>query len=64
MDRQKARRKQRKVLIALFLILCLIMNVSTACQFSSGLKRYEIQYFDVFDTVTTLIAYAESEEDL
>ena len=63
MDRQKARRKQRKVLIALLLILCLIMNVSTACQFSSGLKRYEIQYFDVFDTVTTLIAYAEHEEE-
>ena len=63
MDRKKIEKKHRKVFIILFLMLNVTMNMLTACQFSSGMQRYEIQYFDVFDTVTTIIAYAESEEE-
>ena len=58
----KSGKKQRKVLTAFLLMLCATMNTLTACQSSSRMERYEIQYLDLFDTVTTLIAYAESEE--
>lgn len=49
------------------LFMCLIFALAvTGCEAqntkSAKMQKYEKQYFDVFDTVTTLTVYAESEE--
>ncbi len=45
--------------IAMFLTIILII---TGCQTTPKLERYEIQYLNLFDTVTSIIAYTETEE--
>ncbi len=45
--------------IAMFLIIILTI---TSCQTTPKLERYEIQYLNLFDTVTSIIAYTETEE--
>lgn len=51
----------RKRLIILNLILCMVLS---GCSFSAKpvQKRYEATFMTLFDTVTTVIGYAESEE--
>lgn len=43
--------------------LCVVLAFSfTACGRTSKLTKYSAYYFDYFDTATTIIGYAESEE--
>lgn len=51
-------------LLALGLALCLLGGCSSqaALPAQNGLKRYEASFLTLFDTVTTVVGYAESEE--
>lgn len=50
-------------MVRLLVMAVVVTGTLSGCQINGRLKRYEIQYFDVFDTVTSVIAYAESEEE-
>ena len=54
----------KKRLLALGLTLCLLSGCAAeaAAAGSSGPKRYEASFLTLFDTVTTVVGYAESEE--
>ncbi|MHB8127551.1 MAG: FAD:protein FMN transferase [Mobilitalea sp.] len=51
----------RKILTIL-LIITLIFNL-TACDTAKDKVRYQAQFLELFDTVTTIIGYAESKEE-
>ncbi len=53
----------KRTLAAIMSVIFVLAGMLTGCQTTSKLERYEIQYMDVFDTVTTIIAYSESEEE-
>jgi len=52
---------KRKILATLILIT-LIFNL-TACGTAKELNRYQAQFLELFDTVTTIIGYTETKED-
>ncbi len=54
----------KRRLMALMLALCLLSGCAAgaAAPEHSGLKRYEASFLTLFDTVTTVVGYAESEE--
>lgn len=52
-------KKKTKRVICIFLSIIFIL---TGCQATPKVERYEIQYLNLFDTVTSIIAYTESEE--
>ena len=54
-----------KRLVALGLALCLLSGCAAGEVSSAqdGLKRYEASFLTLFDTVTTIVGYAESEEE-
>ena len=54
----------KKRLMALGLALCLLSGCAAgaAPPAPNGLKRYEASFLTLFDTVTTIVGYAESEE--
>ena len=45
-------------------VLCLSVLAGCAAKPQKELTRYSTIFYDVFDTVTQVIAYCESEEDL
>lgn len=51
-----------KKVIALILILTAALNI-TSCGGSPEKKRYEAQFLELFDTVTSIIAYTDSKEE-
>ncbi len=60
---EKRVRNRKKRFVALIALIGIIVNGLAGCQMPPKMERYEIQYFDVFDTVTTVIAYAKSKEE-
>lgn len=50
-----------KRIIAIMLISVILINL-TACSFQKKPERYQAQFLELFDTVTTILGYAESEE--
>ena len=44
------------------LVLCLIGSL-VSCQKQSGKTKYSAYYFDYFDTVTTVVGYADSKDE-
>lgn len=53
----------KKTGIALLLILTLLLT--TACSFpgaSSGQKRYEAEFLNLFDTFTKIVGYSDDEK--
>lgn len=57
--------KQRLLALALALALCLLCGCAagTFPNSEDGLKRYEASFLTLFDTVTTVVGYAASEEE-
>jgi len=46
------------------LVLCVLMaGVLVACTGDSGYRRYRVDFFDVFDTFSFIIGYAQSQEE-
>lgn len=52
-----------KKLTAIFLILILIFNLAACVNAKNGKKRYEAEFLMLFDTVTRIIGYSDSEEE-
>lgn len=50
-----------KRIITILLISVLFINM-TACSFQKKPERYQAQFLELFDTVTTILGYADSEE--
>ena len=49
--------------LALVLLICLLAGCASPAQAETGgLKQYQASFLDLFDTVTTILGYAESEE--
>lgn len=46
-----------------WILLLLIVVVLGGCSKSSGMTRYEAQFLNLFDTMTEMVGYSESEED-
>lgn len=53
----------RRLLPLLLSVLLLAGCASPAAPEEEGAKRYEATFLTLFDTVTTVVGYAESEED-
>ena len=53
----------RRLLPLLLSVLLLAGCASPAAPKEEGAKRYEATFLTLFDTVTTVVGYAESEED-
>ncbi len=51
---------KRKIIVILLLVT-MIVNMS-ACSRKEELTRYQAQFLELFDTVTTIVGYAEDEE--
>lgn len=51
----------KKRILTLGLVFIILMNL-TACNKSKELSRYSATFLNLFDTVTTIIGYTESEE--
>ncbi len=51
---------KRKILV-LLIISVLLIN-STACKKEPEVNRYQAQFLELFDTVTTIVGYAENKE--
>lgn len=55
--------------LLLSIILCVSMAFPTGCSFKvpgipgGNMEKYNVVYFDYFDTVTTIIGYSENKED-
>lgn len=49
--------------IVAFLLLTVILLDLTACSFKKGPERYQAQFLELFDTVTTIIGYADREAE-
>lgn len=47
--------------ITLFICLCLLLSLSTGCNQSKA-NRYQAEFLSLFDTVTTIVGYSDSEE--
>lgn len=54
--------KQRKRLRSLFLCLALTVQILGGCGAGNQMTKFEAQYFDLFDTVTTFTIYTDREE--
>lgn len=52
----------RKVL-AMCLVLCLLLMALSGCQQAPSQTKYSAYYFEYFDTVSTIMGYAESQEE-
>lgn len=50
-----------KRIITILLISVMLINL-TACSFQKKPERYQAQFLELFDTVTTILGYADSEE--
>ncbi|MGF7145786.1 thiamine biosynthesis lipoprotein [Anaerotaenia torta] len=51
----------KRKIAAIFLIAAMVLNIS-ACDRKKELTKYQAQFLELFDTVTTIIGYAEKEE--
>lgn len=51
-----------KRIITILLISVMLINL-TACSFQKKPERYQAQFLELFDTVTTILGYADSEEE-
>lgn len=52
-----------KRLIGIICVLSVFAVFISGCERKSQLTKYEAQFLDLFDTVTTIVGYEESEED-
>ena len=50
-------------LLPLVLTVCLLTACAAPAETEAGPRQYQATFLDVFDTVTTVMGYAESEED-
>jgi thiamine biosynthesis lipoprotein len=51
-----------KKLVAILLCITILLNLS-ACEKAKEQTRYQAQFLELFDTVTTIIGYSESKEE-
>ncbi len=51
---------KRKMIV--FLIITMLLVNMTACRKEPELTRYQAQFLELFDTVTTIVGYAENKE--
>lgn len=64
-DKKQENPTKKRVLKLRYLALCLLLALSltiAGCAQKAQPKRYETVFLDVFDTVTTVVLYDESEE--
>lgn len=52
----------KRKMIALLMIIVITLNM-TACKREPELTRYQAQFLELFDTVTTIVGYSEKKED-
>ncbi len=54
---------KRFISVFLFIAVSLQIFFSSSCQLPQGKEKFNVYYFDFFDTVTSVVGYAESQEE-